>query len=143
MKKAFFDTNVIVYANDARDPQKQAAAIDFVAEAIRTAGGVISTQVLQEYAVVATGKLGQAPDVVLRQLRLLESLEVILVTPALIRRSLELQSRYQIDFWDASILAAAEHANCTVLLSEDLNPGQLYAGVRVENPFGAGESPPP
>jgi predicted nucleic acid-binding protein len=39
------------------------------------------------------------------------------------------------DFWDANILASAEHARCALLLSEDLNPGQLYATVRVENPF--------
>ena len=58
----------------------------------------------------------------------------------MIRRGLELQFRYQIDYWDASILAAAEHAQCSVLLSEDLNPGQLYANVRVENPFASGST---
>ena len=57
------------------------------------------------------------------------------ITPALIRRALELQFRYQIDYWDAGILAAAEHARCRVLWSEDLNPGQLYATVHVENPL--------
>ena len=49
---------------------------------------------------------------------------------------MELQFRYQIDYWDASILAAAaESAQCHVLWSEDLSPGQLYATVHVENPF--------
>jgi len=135
MNKAFLDSNLLIYANDAREPQKQAKAVEVVSRAIREQSGVVSTQVLQEYAVVAMGKLRQDPDTVLRQLILLESLEVVLITPALIRRSLELHLRYQIDFWDAEILAAAEHARCAVLLSEDLNPGQLYAGVRVENPF--------
>jgi len=135
MNKAFLDSNLLIYANDAREPQKQAKAVEVVSRAIREQSGVVSTQVLQEYAVVAMGKLRQDPDTVLRQLILLESLEVGLITPALIRRSLELHLRYQIDFWDAEILAAAEHARCAVLLSEDLNPGQLYAGVRVENPF--------
>lgn len=135
MSKAFLDTNILVYANDARDPDKQAKAIDLVAQAMREGTGVISTQVMQEYAVVAAGKLHQDLDVILRQLYLLESLEVIQITPALVRRSLELQFRYQVDFWDAGILAAAESANCEVLWSEDLNPGQLYANVRVENPF--------
>jgi predicted nucleic acid-binding protein len=135
VKKVFLDSNLIIYANDARVPEKQARAAECVSRAMRDGAGVISTQVLQEYAVVACAKLHQDPDAVLRQLLLLESLEVVLITPAIIRRALELQGRYQIAFWDASILAAAEHARCTVLFSEDLNPGQLYANVRVENPL--------
>ena len=137
MKKVFLDTNLIVYANDTRDAPKQARAIELVTATIREGSGVISTQVMQEYAVVAGGKLRQAPDAIQRQLLLLESLEVVQITPALIRRALELQFRYQIDYWDASILAAAEQARCHVLWSEDLNPGQLYATVHVENPFAA------
>ncbi len=133
--KAFLDTNLIVYANDARLPEKQARAIDVVTRLMRDGTGVISTQVMQEYAVVAGSKLHQAPDAILRQLLLLESLEVVEITPALIRRGLELQFRYQIDYWDASILAAAEHARCDVLWTEDLNPGQLYAAIRTVNPF--------
>lgn len=138
--KSFLDTNLIVYANDARTPEKQARAIEVVTRAMRDGTGVISTQVMQEYAVVAGGKLHQDPDTILRQLLLLESLEVVEITPALIRRGLELQFRYQIDYWDASILAAAEHAQCAVLLTEDLNPGQLYATVRIENPFARREA---
>ena len=137
MKKIFLDTNLIVYANDTRNARKQARAIELVAATIREGTGVISTQVMQEYAMVAGGKLRQDPDAILRQLLLLESLEVVQITPALIRRALELQFRYQIDYWDAGILAAAEHAQCHLLWSEDLNPGQLYATVRVENPLAA------
>ncbi len=135
MKKVFLDTNLIVYANDARDPEKQARAAECVTRVIDDGTGVVSTQVLQEYAVVAHAKLQQPGDAILAQLLLLESLEVILITPAIIRRALELQWHYGIEYWDASILAAAEHAQCTVLFSEDLNPGQLYANVRVENPL--------
>jgi predicted nucleic acid-binding protein len=133
--KSFLDTNLVVYANDARDPRKQARAIEVITAAMRDGTGVISTQVMQEYAVIAGGKLHQDPDAIVRQLLLLESLEVVLITPALIRRGLELQFRYQIDYWDASILAAAEQAQCGRLLTEDLNPGQLYATVRIENPL--------
>ena len=135
MKKVFLDTNLIIYANDARDAQIQARAIDLITATMREGTGVISTQVMQEYAVVAGGKLRQDPDTIVRQLLLLETLEVVESTPALIRRALELQFRYQIDYWDAGILAAAEYARCHVLWSEDLNPGQLYATVRVENPL--------
>ena len=133
--KIFIDTNIIVYANDARDPDKQAKAIEHMTRAISEGFGVISTQVLQEYAVTACAKLNQEQNIVLKQLHLLESLEVVLVVPALVRRALELRFRYEINYWDATILACAEHAKCTALWSEDLNPGQLYANVRVENPF--------
>ena len=56
------------------------------------------------------------------------------MTPRLIRRGLEIQTRYQISFWDASIIAAASSAGCSVMLSEDLSAGQVYAGVG-SNPF--------
>ncbi len=135
VSKVFLDTNLIVYANDTRDAQKQARAIELVTATMREGTGVISTQVMQEYAVVAGGKLRQDPDMILRQLLLLESLEVVQITPALIRRALELQFRYKIDYWDAGILAAAEHARCRVLWSADLKAGQLYATVHVENPL--------
>ena len=135
MKKVFLDTNIVVYANDARDPDKQARAIDVVSDAIRTSDGVISTQVLQEYAVAAATKLRQNEETILRQLLTLETLEVVAVSPALVRRSVEMSGRYRISHWDACILAAAEAAHCPLLLSEDLNAGQLYAATRVENPF--------
>jgi len=135
VKKAFLDTNLIVYANDDRDPAKKNIAIDQIKQAIGSGWGVISTQVLAEYAAVAIGKLRQPAEFVLRQLLLLEKLEVVQVTPALIRRAVELQRLYQIHFWDAGILAAAELANCSVLLSENFAAGQLYGTVRIENPF--------
>jgi predicted nucleic acid-binding protein len=135
MSKIFIDSNVIVYANDARDPAKRAAALDRLEQVMRDGAGVVSTQVLMEYAAVALSKLGQPADAVLRQLWALEALEVVQVSPGVIRRAVEIHLRTQISFWDASIIAAAEHANCGVVLSEDLNPGQLYAGVRVEDPF--------
>jgi predicted nucleic acid-binding protein len=135
LAKVFLDTNVIIYANDARDSVKQQRSIDLVTTSIREATGVVSTQVLQEYAVVASTKLAQDEDAILRQLHTLESMEVVLVNPPLIRRALEMSRRYRISYWDACILAAAEHSRCSVVLSEDLNSGQLYATTRVENPF--------
>jgi predicted nucleic acid-binding protein len=135
MNKTFIDTNIIIYANDARDEQKQKRALAIVAEHMRLGTGVISTQVLQEYAHVALNKLHQRQDVILRQLVLLEGLEVIPQNPALIRRSVEIKATYQISFWDACIISAAEHAKCNIILSEDLNNGQFYSGIAMENPF--------
>lgn len=134
--KCFIDTNIIIYANDASDKEKQVVALAQVAELMKSGSGVISTQVLQEYAHVALNKLHQRQDVILRQLILLEEgLEVIQQTPALIRRSVEIKSTYQINFWDACIISAAEFAKCHSILSEDMNNGQFYSGIAMSNPF--------
>ncbi|RLJ21401.1 PIN domain nuclease [bacterium endosymbiont of Escarpia laminata] len=135
MSKQFLDTNIIVYANDSRDVEKQKRSLEIVAEHMRSGTGVISTQVLQEYAHVALNKLHQRQDVILRQLVLLEGLEVIQQSPALIRRSVEIKTSYKISFWDACIISAAEHAKCDVILSEDLNNSQFYSGIAMKNPF--------
>ncbi len=131
----FFDSNVVVYANDGRDAAKQKRALALIGDALRSGSGVVSTQVLQEYANVALGKLGQRQDVVLRQLALLERLQVVPQTPPLVRRAVELHGLYGITFWDAAIVAAAESRGCDRILSEDLNAGQFYGGVVVVNPF--------
>jgi len=135
VKRCFLDTNVIVYANDRRAPAKQDVAVSLVSRLIRERNGVISTQVLQEYANVALSKLGQDVDVVLRQLWLLESLGLVVPYPHLVRRSIEIHRTYGASFWDAGIIAAAEDGGCDLVLSEDLNEGQSYAGLQVLNPF--------
>jgi predicted nucleic acid-binding protein len=131
----FFDTNILVYANDPRNSGKRDRALERLHDAIASHGAVISTQILSEFAAVSLSKLGWPIDFVMSQIRRLESIQIIPVTAPLVRRGIELHGMYQINFWDAQILAAAEVARCDVLLSEDLNPRQLYAGVRVENPF--------
>ncbi|MDQ6955155.1 MAG: PIN domain-containing protein [Mariprofundaceae bacterium] len=135
MNQYFIDTNIIVYANDARDKEKQAKALKIVAAHMKSGTGVISTQVLQEYAHVALNKLHQRQDVILRQLVLLEELNVIQQSPALIRRAVEIKASYQISFWDACIIGAAEYAKCNIILSEDMNAGQFYSGIAMQNPF--------
>ncbi|MFP4167112.1 MAG: PIN domain-containing protein [Opitutales bacterium] len=131
----FIDTNLIVYANDRSDQTKQERALAVVRQAIRDGSGVISVQVLQEYANTALNKLGQEPAVVLRQLALLESMEVVRPDPKMVCRAVELKTLFQISFRDASILAAAECGGCRRLFSEDLNEGQAYGSIRVMNPL--------
>ncbi len=131
----FIDTNLIVYANDRRDSRKQQQALDVIRREIRERTGVISIQVLQEFANTALNKLGQEPSVLLRQLALLETLTVVRPDPPMVRRAVELKTLFQLPFWDASILAAAESAGCRHLFSEDLNAGQAYGAIRVINPL--------
>jgi predicted nucleic acid-binding protein len=91
--------------------------------------------VLQESASHAITKLRQDTAVVIRRLLQFESLEIVQLTPALIRRALELHTRRHVHFWGASILAAAELARYTRLWSEDFAPGAIYDQLRVENPL--------
>ncbi|MCF7915862.1 MAG: PIN domain-containing protein [Spirochaetaceae bacterium] len=135
MAKFFIDTNVLIYANDRRDPGKQKKAIRLLSHLMKTGEGVISTQVLQEYANVALTKLGQREEVVLRQLHLLEKMEVVRQSTSMIRRAVEIKKMYHINFWDAFIVSNAESAQCDLIYSEDLNTGQFFSGIRIENPF--------
>ena len=61
--------------------------------------------------------------------------DVIGMTPALLRQAMSLHQRYQVSYWDAAVIASANALGAATLYSEDLNPGQIYDGVRVENPF--------
>ena len=133
--KSFIDTNVLVYAGDDDTPAKQHIARTLIAE--QSGRSVVSTQVLQEYYVAATRKLGVAPlqaKEVINAAR--AAFETIVVIPELINRAVDGSILWQVSFWDALILSSAEDAACTVVFSEDLNSGQRYGGVRVENPFG-------
>ena len=135
MNTCFIDTNLVVYANDRSDGKKQARAIEVIATLMRLEAGAVSIQVLREYANVALTKLKQESAIVLRQIKLLESLIVVAPTPEMVRRSIEIRNAYQLSFWDASIVTAAESEGCAYLLSEDLNANQYYATVQVLNPF--------
>ena len=138
MARYFVDTNVVVYANDERDPQKQRQALALLSQLMTTGNGALSIQVLQEYANTALSKLNQDSQVVMRQVRLLESLTVVIPSPATVRRAVEVRNAYHISFWEAATISAAEAAECDILLSEDLNADQYYAAIQVINPFSEG-----
>ena len=136
MGRAFVDTNVIVYANDVADEPRHSIAKDLTSTLALDENGVISTQVLQEYASCALNKLRQPPAEAAEQIAFYaRSMKVVQVTPELIGRAITLHGEHKINYWDACIIAAAESAGCSELYSEDLNAGQSYSGVRVVNPF--------
>ena len=68
----------------------------------------------------------------------LRSLPVQPITMEVVWDAFRLTQRFQLRFWDAAILAAARALNCRIVWSEDLNDGQQYDGVRVQNPFKTG-----
>ena len=133
--RSFIDTNVLIYAEACDEPVKQRAALALLKQLFEGAWGVLSTQVLQEYCSVALKKLQLPASHIRAQLDFYEQFEVIQVTPAIIHAGLDLQQTRSVGFYDAIIVASAQVAGCSVLLSEDLNAGEAMASVRIINPF--------
>jgi predicted nucleic acid-binding protein len=135
MPRLFLDTNVLLYAEDADAGVKRARAQELVAGTMANGAGVVSTQVLQEYFVVATRKLRIPGDIAQRKVELLSALTVITVEVAHIFEAIKLHRLYQLSFWDALILHAAKTAGCDQLMTEDMQDGQKIEGVQIVNPF--------
>jgi len=133
--RVFLDANVLVYAQDAGAPKKQRVSREIITRLSSSVDGVISTQVLQELYLAATRKLGVPPLAAKGILKTFGVFDTVQVSPALIQEAVDCSILNQLSFWDALILAAAAAAGCGVVLSEDLNPGQVILGVKVQNPF--------
>ena len=133
----FVDTNVLVYAHDRGAGQKHVKAKKLLSSLWRDRSGVLSTQVLQELYVNLTRKAKRAlPRADARRvLGDYLSWAVIVNDGDSILEALDLEQRYQISFWDALIVQAANAAAAGTLYSEDLNHGQVYGAVAVVNPF--------
>jgi predicted nucleic acid-binding protein len=133
--RVFLDTNVIVYADDQSAGVKRSRALAVLRELVAESRAVLSTQVLQEYFVVATRKLGVSPAVARQKVDALSRLDVVVIRPELVLAAIDLHRLHQISFWDALIVRCAVAAGCARLFSEDLQDGQVLDGVRIENPF--------
>ena len=134
---AFFDTNILLYADDVASPEKQARAIELVAGHLRRRTAIISLQVLQEYYAAATRKLRMPPEEAQEKVAILSRGWVVRFEPQDIVSAIELHRLSQISFWDALIVHAARSAGASLLYTEDLQPGSVLGGVRVVNPFSA------
>ncbi|HET9211844.1 MAG TPA: PIN domain-containing protein [Thermoanaerobaculia bacterium] len=133
--RSFFDSNILVYSDDASAPEKQARALDLL-ESCRVAGtGVISTQVLQEYFVTSTKKLKIPAEVARRKTELFSHFDLVRIGVEDILAAIDLHREHQISFWDALIIRAAIRSRCSVLLSEDLQDGRKIGGLEIVNPF--------
>ena len=132
---AFFDTNVLMYADDISSPVKQNRAIELFADHIRRGTAVVSLQVLQEYFAAATRKLGLAPEIAQRKVEILARARVVRFEAEDVIAAIEFHRLTRISFWDALIVHAARSAGAEMLYSEDFQTGVVLGGVRVVNPF--------
>jgi predicted nucleic acid-binding protein len=129
--RRFFDTNILVYAFAADDPRSARA------EALIAAGGVISVQVLSEFTNVTRRKLKWDWKQIEASLAVIGELLGVArpLTAELHTKAVVLARDSKLSFYDALIVAAAMDAGCELLCSEDLQDGQKFGAVTVENPF--------
>ena len=135
--RTFVDANVLVYAYDRQEPVKGAMARAVVRSLWESKAGALSTQVLQEFYVTVTRKIPRtiAKSDAIRLVSQYGTWHVHEIQVRDIRDASDLESREQISFWDALICVAASRSGAKRLLSEDLQAGNRYLGVTVENPF--------
>lgn len=135
--KAFVDTNILVYARDRHAGTKYAIARDLLERLWAERSGALSTQVLQEFYVNVRRKPSkplssqEARQIVSDYL----SWDVVINTGDSILAAIDLEEQFQLSFWDALIVHAAQASGAETLYSDDLADGQRYGSVKVVNPF--------
>jgi len=136
--RVLVDTNVLVYAYDRSEPEKQKRAVEVLDHLALSGAGVLSAQVLSEFFVAVTRKIPaplSAADAYERMKNYLQSWTVLEVTGMIVLEAARGVHEYQLNFWDAQIWAAARLNQIPVILSEDFNTGQVTEGVLFVNPF--------
>jgi predicted nucleic acid-binding protein len=130
-KKAFFDTDILIYAFASGDPRSG------IAEGLLAAGGMVGVQGLNEFVSVATRKLAMPWGDVLKALAALRALcpPPAALTLAVHERALRIAGRYRYHVYDTLVIAAAIEASCSVLYTEDMHDGQVIDGLSIRNPF--------
>lgn len=136
--RSFFDTNILIYADDKFAPAKHKRAIDLVTQHRRAGTGVVSMQVLQEYFVTVTRKLGVDAKVARRKVELLAEFDVAAPDVADILAAIDLHRLHGFSFWDGLILRSAKQTGCSVLFTEDMQATREIDGLRIVNPFASG-----
>ena len=131
----FFDTNILVYVADIRDPHKQRIAENLVAEALDSGDFIISEQVLNEFTSIALSKLKISKDAIKEYLMFFREMAIVPFPERAAERGLDIAERYQLQFYDSLLLATAEANGCSEFISEDMNDGQIYCEMKAVNPF--------
>lgn len=132
----FVDTNVLLYRVSLLESEADKHRV--ASELLASTDLRLSVQVLQEFYVQATrptraGALSHENATGL--IRTWKRFDPIAITLGILDAALVARERWGISYWDAAIIEAARSADCRIVLSEDLNDGQDYGGVRVVNPF--------
>ena len=133
-----FDTNVLVYAVDPREPAKRDRAREAIRHAVGSGSAALPAQALSEYANVRLKKLRPSPDpgAVGREVeRLLLAFPVLPLTGPVVLEALRGVRDHGLSYYDAQIWAIARLGQAGVVLTEDFNTGAVLEGVRFVNPL--------
>lgn len=135
MSRSLVDTNILVYCYDGDEPAKRARALALLADDATEL--VVSTQVLQEFYVAVTRKLARplSAEDAERALQALATLPTVPADRELVLAAVALSHRHRLSLWDALIIRAAADGGCDTLLTEDLQDGATFDGVRIRNPL--------
>jgi predicted nucleic acid-binding protein len=135
----FVDTNVLVYAHDASAGFKHERALALIKSLWETQAGCLSIQVLEEFYVTVIRKVARplASEAAAQIVADLAAWRVHAPEVDDVLDAITIHQRYSISFWDGLVVKSAARLGCQSIWSEDLNPGQVYAGIRVVNPFTA------
>ena len=135
--KVFFDTNILVYLFDAGASAKQRRARELLGTHTKAGETLLSTQILQEFYVAVTRKLATplAEDAAYEAVRELAVMPTVRVDIPLILSAIQLSRQQKLSFWDALVIRAAIEGGAAALYSEDLQHGQVFETLTVENPF--------
>lgn len=131
----FIDSNVFIYAADSKNPVKRSIARKLITEAVASGGYEINVQVLNEFSSVAYRKLGLNIDEIKAYLEMFRALTILPVPADVTEKGLDVMQRYGLQFYDSLLLVAASESGCSEFISEDLNDGQIYCGMKAANPF--------
>lgn len=134
--KVFFDTNILVYFVDEKDPRKQVIAKELIEKAVQNQNGIISTQSLQEFYNVITTKMKCPKDKAKELVEMFSDIfSVTKISVSLILNAIDISIKTSFSFWDSLILSAANDTGCIIVYSEDMNDGQIVSGTKILNPF--------
>jgi predicted nucleic acid-binding protein len=135
MAAIFVDTNILLYA--ASNLPSESVKSETARNILRHEDLALSTQVLQEFYWVSTrpNKLAFSHAEAVAFIETCKMFPVQPISLGVVDDALFLCERFGISYWDAAIIAAARHMNCTTLYTEDLAHGQDYEGVIAMNPF--------
>jgi predicted nucleic acid-binding protein len=134
----FLDTNIFVYSFDENAPKKSARASELIRQAVRSRNGIVSYQVVQEFLNVALRRFIHPMTAAEAQQYLATTLRPLMAvnsSAALYVEALRLASIYSLSWYDSVVVAAAIEGGAHVLYTEDLQHGQEFGNLRIENPF--------
>ena len=135
--RCFVDTNLLVYARDASETEKQPLAQAWMAVLWEARCGCTGIQVLSEYFVTTTRKLdpGLSEEDAWQEVEDLFAWNPVAVDEGVMRSARSVARRYSLSWWDALVVSAAQASTCQYLVTEDLQHDLDIGGLRVVDPF--------